>query len=212
MHASIVKIDRLNCLVVDAAANEQSPVLLFLHGRGEASPWLNELPLVCAHLTPPFQAILGRLQGVTVVAPQAPHKKDEKPEWDWSGHLPALHAFLADQFPGRKILASGFSRGGLGVLKLIQRHPGLVTHWAIVDPQPGEEVLPSQAPDGWLSYGRDPKYPQLREFSERLKQGMKPENVRATELGHGELALATYSGDGLGGQGNIYTFLGLPFE
>ena len=49
-----------------------APVLLFLHGKGEAGVSENEVPKVLLHLSPPFQAIQGHLRNVTVVAPLAP--------------------------------------------------------------------------------------------------------------------------------------------
>jgi hypothetical protein len=46
------------------------PILLFLHGKGEAGSTLGALPLVCIYETPPFQALLGRLPGTVIVAPR----------------------------------------------------------------------------------------------------------------------------------------------
>ena len=56
------EIGQLSALVVGADLEDgTAPVLLFLHGKGEAGSSLSALPLVCVHQTPPFQAILGRL-------------------------------------------------------------------------------------------------------------------------------------------------------
>jgi hypothetical protein len=50
----------LPALVVEPESHQASaPILLFLHGRGEAGSSLNELPMVCVHQTPPFRAGLG---------------------------------------------------------------------------------------------------------------------------------------------------------
>ena len=128
-----------------------TPILLYLHGRGEASRYENELPLVCNHLSPPFQAILGRLSDVVVVAPQAPH--DPEDGWNWRTYVTDLGLFLQDRFRQRKILATGFSRGGLGVLQLRCEFPDLITKWAIVDPQRATDgaeetrLLPVSSPD-----------------------------------------------------------------
>ena len=65
-------VSQLSALVVEPDLDQDSPVLLFLHGKGEAGSSLGALPLVCFHQTPPFQAILGRLPGTLVIAPQAP--------------------------------------------------------------------------------------------------------------------------------------------
>jgi hypothetical protein len=68
---------KLRSLIVESSADDKSPVLLFLHGKGEASPYLNELPKVAFHLSPPFRAAMGFLRNVIVVAPQAPRAPDE---------------------------------------------------------------------------------------------------------------------------------------
>ena len=69
----MVRIDNvagLPALVIEPETTEaQSPVLLFLHGQGEAGSSANEIPKVCIHQTAPFQAILGRLPGTVVIAP-----------------------------------------------------------------------------------------------------------------------------------------------
>ncbi len=110
-----------------------SDVLLFLHGKGEAGTVPNDLPLVCVHQTPPFQALLGRLPRILVIAPQAKASSDA---WNWREHLNDIANFLKNNFRGRRIVATGFSRGGLGVLQTVSRFPGLVKAWAVVDPQP----------------------------------------------------------------------------
>ncbi len=64
------EIGQLSALVVGAdLEDDTAPVLLFLHGKGEAGSSLSALPLVCFHQTPPFQAILGCLPGTLVLAP-----------------------------------------------------------------------------------------------------------------------------------------------
>ena len=53
------EVGQLSALVVGAdLEDDTAPVLLFLHGKGEAGSSLSALPLVCVHQTPPFQAIL----------------------------------------------------------------------------------------------------------------------------------------------------------
>jgi len=209
MKVRIDKHQQLHILVVEPPDDGQdNPVLLFLHGMGEARESINA-PLVMVHHTPPFQAILGRLQDVVVVAPQAPHAPDSG--WNWSTHVEALCQYLADHFGERPILATGFSRGGLGVLQLLQACPQLISKWAVVDPQPGSGVLPQGVPDpdGWLTYG--PQIPVIQDFSEHLARRLESRNVRPTSYNHAELALKTYEGDRLGGTESIYDFLGLKY-
>ena len=118
MNVRIDKHNQLNWLVVEPQDdNKTGPILLYLHGRGAASVDLNKILRVLANDSPPFQAIMGRLADVTVVAPQAPY--DYNPEkkqtaWDWNAYLNDIHAYLLERFPNRKILGTGFSRGGLG--------------------------------------------------------------------------------------------------
>ena len=209
-----VRIDhhgRINVLIAepDRLGND-TPVLLFLHGRGEAGETVNRLPLVMVHHTPPFQAVLGRLDDVIVVAPQAPH--DPESDWQWAPHRKALGDYLATRFGQRKVVATGFSRGGLGVLAMRQMSPRPFAKWAVVDPQAGSDnVLPESPPDsdGWLAYG--PQFAPIKTFSQRLAKGLEPANVRATRLKHIELALKAFGGERLGGAQNLYEFLGLRY-
>ncbi|HEX6386455.1 MAG TPA: alpha/beta hydrolase [Anaerolineae bacterium] len=210
MKVRIDKSEGLNVLIVEPQVDDEGhPVLLFLHGMGEAGESINGVPLVMVHHTPPFQAILGRLRDVTVVAPQAPHAPDSG--WNWSTHVEALCRYLAARFSERPILATGFSRGALGVLQLLQTCPQLISRWAVVDPQPGSDVWPYRVPDpdGWLTYG--PQIAMIQAFSEQLAQRLESKNVRPTNYNHAELALKAYEGDRLGGAENIYDFLGLKY-
>ena len=201
-------------LVEPETSAPKAPVLLFLHGKGEASPFLNELPKVCFHLSPPFQAIVGRLRNVIVVAPQAPRSPNDG--WSWDSYTESLGAFLGWRFRDHLMLATGFSRGGLGVLQLIRDFPGLVARWAIVDPQrPRDEAeeqgIVPQSPclEGWLRYGGE--IPKNKAFAERLSARLDPESSQWIARRHAELALAAYSGDRLQGPRNLYEFLGVPY-
>ena len=211
MNVTIDRHQRIHVLIVEPdriASN--TPVLLFLHGRGEAGETVHRLPSVMVHHTPPFQAILGRLHGVIVVAPQAPH--DPESNWQWAPHRKALANYLASRFGERKVVAAGFSRGGLGVLAMRQMSPRPFEKWAVVDPQAGsDDVLPEARPDpdGWLAYG--PQFAPIKAFSQRLAQALEPGNVRATRLKHIEVALNAFGGDRLGGAQNLYEFLGLGY-
>jgi pimeloyl-ACP methyl ester carboxylesterase len=196
-------------------ADKNTPVLLFLHGRGEASPYLNEIAKVCFHLAPPLQATLGRLRGVSVVAPQVMARPED--DWNWRDHTKDLGAFLTARFGDRTLLATGFSRGGLGVLQLSRDHPDRVKKWAIIDPQraiDGDEekrLLPKAGcKDGWLRYGEG--IPSSKPFGDGISQRLDPQNTRFKKgVGHAELALAAYTGDRLEGSKNLYEFLGLQF-
>jgi len=211
MNVRIDTRERISVLVVEPdVVGKDTPVLLFLHGKGEAGKTVNRLPLVLVHHTPPFQAILGRLQDVIVAAPQAPH--DPESSWNWSPHRRALSDYLAARFGGRRIVGAGFSRGGLGVLQMLQMSPRPFAKWAVVDPQAADDdMLPETRPDpdGWLAYG--PQFAPIAAFSQRLATALEPRNVRATDCKHAQIALKAFGGDRLGGGENIYEFLGLKY-
>ncbi len=190
----------IHVLVTEALeTTTQSPVLLFLHGKGEFGPHPDALPLVLRNQSPAFQAIQERLRNVTIVSPQFPSPSDD---WNWRSHVRWLIP-LIDQFRGRRIVATGFSRGGLGVLQLLDASPASISRWAIVDPQranPDEElkVLP-RAPNaaGWLRFGNG--IDTNTAFATKLGERLEPRHSAFVNLAHGELAIAAYSGDKLHG-------------
>ena len=222
----MVRIDNvagLPALVIEPETTQaQSPVLLFLHGQGEAGSSANEIPKVCIHQTAPFQAILGRLPGTVVIAPQAPPLPNEN-DWNWADHVMSLAGFLGkDRFAGRRLVATGFSRGGLGVLQLVSAFPSLVSAWAVVDPQPARDdeeasaILNSPAigARGWVRYGvYGTQNEARRKFSSDLAAKIPHEHYAVTELSHPEMALAAYGGWALSdSRNNLYEFLNLEFR
>lgn len=218
MKASIEQIKPpMRVLITEPADRaDDVPILLYLHGKGEASQYENELPRICNHLSPPFQAMLGRLTDVIVVAPQAPHHPED--DWNWRGYTADLCRFLTARFGQKRILATGFSRGGLGVLQLLQECQNLISKWAIVDPQRAADdaeenrLLPEPHPDarGWLRYGEG--IPKNKPFSDRLKNHLLKGNAEFVGLGHGDLALAAYKGERLDGAQSLYEFLDLKYK
>jgi pimeloyl-ACP methyl ester carboxylesterase len=217
-------VSELHALVIEPDSVETtSSILLFLHGKGEAGSSLGSLPLVCIHQTPPFQALLGHLPETLVVAPQAPPIPNID-DWNWREYVRALAAFLADRYVKKRVVATGFSRGGLGILQLVSAYPGLVQAWAVVDPQPARDqaetnvVLPSPSTteQGWLRYGffRD-RNEAWKTFSSLLLDRLPDRNRDTAELPHAEMAVQAYRGSSLSadsGKKNLYEFLGLKFE
>lgn len=189
----------MNALVIEArGATDDSPVVLFLHGRGESCASIAGLPLVLRHMSPGFQAIQERLLNATIVSPQAPRNDTE---WNWSEYVQDLGNYVQDRFAPRRVVGVGFSRGGLGILQLERVHPGLIDKWAIVDPQraaPDEEaMLLARGPraDGWLRFGNH--LSQNTPFALRLSQRLRPENAAFVDMTHGNVALAAFSGERL---------------
>lgn len=213
----------LPALIIEPdATHSAKPVLLFLHGKGEAGSSANEIPMVCLHQTPPFQAMLGRLPGAIVIAPQAPPLPN-KDDWNWAEHLKGIAELLrSGRFSGCRLVATGFSRGGLGVLQLIAAFPSLISSWAVIDPQPARNeqeeraILSSPAVGdrGWVRYGiYRTRNAAWQRFSSDLAEKIPHENYDSTDLSHSEMALNAYSGSALSTNGNnLYEFLSLDFR
>jgi pimeloyl-ACP methyl ester carboxylesterase len=217
------EVSELPALEVRPDSDPDVPVLLFLHGMGEAGSSISELPKVCIHQTPPFQAILGRLPGTVVIAPQAPPVPNID-NWNWREYVNDLANFLAKRYAKRRIVATGFSRGGLGVLQLVSTYPELVQAWAIVDPQPARDQAETSAifrspavnANGWVRYGIFRNRDSAWKASSSLLFDQLPEGTcDAVDLSHVEMAVQAYHGNPLSGDGrkkNLYDHLRLKFE
>jgi pimeloyl-ACP methyl ester carboxylesterase len=180
-----------------------APVLLFLHGMREAGSSPSEVPKVCVHQSPPWRALMGRIPDALVIAPQAPSVPNEE-TWNWRDHATSIGGFLKETFEGRRLVATGFSRGGLGVLQVLAAYPDLFERWAIVDPQPPHEQEAA-------AYRQ--RSTQWTAFAQALEATVPEPNRDVTSLGHGEVALSAYAGDRLSRapKQNLYEFLGLQF-
>jgi pimeloyl-ACP methyl ester carboxylesterase len=214
----------LPALVIEPESDQATDsILLFLHGKGEAGSTPGALPLVCVHETPPFQALLGRLPETLVVSPQAPPVPTID-DWNWREYVKTLAEFLADRYAKQRVVATGFSRGGLGVLQLVSAYPDLVQAWAVIDPQPArnqaetDAILqnPGLTERGWVRYGffrdRDDAW---KTFSSLLIDRLPEKNRDTAELPHAEMAVQAYRGSPLSMETekkNLYEFLGLKFE
>jgi pimeloyl-ACP methyl ester carboxylesterase len=216
-------VSDLHALVIEPdSVRADSSILLFLHGKGEAGSSLGSLPLVCIHQTAPFQALLGHLPETLVVAPQAPPIPTID-DWNWREYVKPLAEFLTDRYAKKRVVATGFSRGGLGVLQLVSAYPDLVEAWAAVDPQPARDQKETNAilsnpavfEQGWVRYGsfRD-RNDAWKTFSSLLLARLPDQNRDTAELPHSEMAVQAYRGSSLSadtGKKNLYDFLGLRF-
>jgi pimeloyl-ACP methyl ester carboxylesterase len=208
-------------IVAPEASDDTTTVLLFLHGMKEAGASPNELPKVCVHQSPPWQAIAGRIPDTIVVAPQAPAVPDEQ-TWNWRDHVTTLSAWIRGNFSGGRVLATGFSRGGLGVLQLLAIDPELIERWSVIDPQPprdqheNETILAAVArKPGWVRYGAyRSRSPGWTRFADALAAIVPDRDHDTTTHDHGEMALRAYAGDRLSSadKPTLYEFLGLRFS
>ena len=157
-----------------------------------------------------------------MIAPQAPPIPTID-DWNWREYVKALAEFLADRYAKQRVVATGFSRGGLGVLQLVSAYRDLAQAWAVVDPQPARDpaetntVLPGPAVTerGWLRYGLfRHRNDAWKTFSSLLFDRLPEENRDTAELQHVDMAVRTYLGSSLSagiGKKNLYDFLGLKF-
>jgi hypothetical protein len=95
---------------------------------------------------------------------------------------------------------------------------GLVSKWAIVDPQRAvdkdeqDKILEKgMTTPGWLRFGH--AIPQNTDFAKLIaeKIGVK-HAVDLGKVGHGELGKRALNGDRLNGEQNLYEFLGITFK
>ncbi len=222
---------KMKALIIEPSdKTTETPVLLFLHGRGEASE--NDISQIDNHESPSVQVRKGYLQNVILVAPQCPENPKPNKDWNWKVYLKDISSYLEKNFSQSKVFAVGFSRGGLGVLQLLQQSPNLISKWAIIDPQcldhhqlclkeenatekriREEELFKSINSCGWLRYGK--QYSGIKAFSERLSDCRKDvlgKNSHYYDLEHTPLAKAAFNGCKLGGSENLYDFLGLTYK
>ena len=219
MKTAVIEIPatrNLRTLIVDTSDDAPGPVLLYLHSRGEASQSSGELPKIAFHMSPVYMALSGAVTGVTVIAPQAPHEPDDG--WNWRDYVGAIGDHIKEKYADRNVLATGFSRGGLGVLQLMDAHPGLVDRWAIVDPQRAADdaehdaLMPAanDAANGWLRFGD--AIQENTPLSRNVAENLPEDNTRFVDLDHTAIAVAAFTGDRLDGPQHFYEFLGVDFD
>jgi hypothetical protein len=101
------------------------------------------------------------------------------------------------------------------VLQLNAAAPGLISKWAIVDPQRAdpeeEERLVPKGPNaaGWLRHGK--AIEANTPFAEKVRKQLHPHHGVFADFKHGELATKAFGGDKLGGAQHIYEYLQVSF-
>jgi hypothetical protein len=66
--------------------------------------------------------LIGRLPETLVIAPQAP-PTPSLDGWNWREYVKALAEFLVARYAKQRVVATGFNRGGLDVLRLVSAYP-----------------------------------------------------------------------------------------
>jgi pimeloyl-ACP methyl ester carboxylesterase len=195
----------LRTLVVEPPGATQ--VLLFLHGKLEASD--HDLELVCKHGSPPHQARAGHYPRTIVLAPQAPPRPNID-QWNWGNHVDELACAL-EPYRGR-LVGTGFSRGGRGIMQLVAHAPGLLSRWAAVDPASVSAEVMKKLDDtnafdhGWAAFGTyEPDrvaHPDAHRMWMQgradLKQRLPAARFVETRLDHVSLSAAAYGDPKLG--------------
>jgi predicted esterase len=160
-------------LYLPMGAQPPWPVLLFLHGIGEATwnfsnnRWIYQpINAVKAHGSPPElcatrnAGVQALLDSFIVVSPQYPYfpNQNQRPSgqrnWQWSSQVNAINEILdivINEFGGNRdrIYATGFSRGGSGALGISQRCP--ISKLVLVDSESFPLALPPIPT--WVHYG-----------------------------------------------------------
>jgi predicted esterase len=123
-------------VLVHAPDDGQHPLLLYLHGIGEAhdqsARGKEDKPLDAVAVRSPLEQAdaLGRF---VIVAPQMAKRGDWQPHLDQLEKLVAeVRHRLGDRVSPTAVLA-GFSKGGTGVLDLMARGKLCVSRWCAVD-------------------------------------------------------------------------------
>ena len=140
-------------------------------------------------------------------------------------HVMSLAGFLGkDRFAGRRLVATGFSRGGLGVLQLVSAFPSS-SGVGLGRCRPATRAgMTRRRPRFQQPGNRRWRLGQircLRNAKTRHGENSVPiwprkiphENYAVTELSHPEMALAAYGGSALSdSRNNLYEFLNLEFR
>lgn len=129
-----MECNSLQCLVSippSQRPEEGWPILIFLHGRGEAAP-LDLRVAMTRH--GPLRSSSGSAatERFVVIAPQLPQPGGDV--WNqFAGQVQAIARKAADKYQGNpsQVYLTGFSYGGNGVLDIGAGHPGV---WAALWP------------------------------------------------------------------------------
>ncbi len=150
----------------DAKTNHNFPILLFLHGGGEAGA--ADLEALKSG-GPPKLIAEGKQFPFLILAPQNPHKKKW---WNTSALMELLDTIVAEnRVDKNRIYITGLSRGGGAVWELAAQYPNKFAAMAVVcgmTPKPYASWINRKLPI-WVFHGENDKSIPISESEEMVK-------------------------------------------
>lgn len=135
----------------EARKTHQFPLLLFLHGGGEAGGRLEDLQIS----GPPKMIVDGKEFPFLILAPQHPHKRKF---WNTDVVMQLLDTVVANnRVDPQRIYLTGLSRGGSAAWEMAVQYPGVFAAMAVVcgmTPLPYASWIDKNMPI-WVFHGED---------------------------------------------------------
>ena len=131
--------------------DHQFPLLLFLHGGGEAGGRLEDLQIS----GPPKMIVDGKEFPFLILAPQHPYKRKF---WNTEAVMQLLDTVVANnRVDSRRIYLTGLSRGGSAAWNMVVQYPRVFAALAVVcgmTPVPYASWIDKELPI-WVFHGED---------------------------------------------------------
>lgn len=135
----------------DTKEEEDFPLLLFLHGGGEAGGSLEDLQIN----GPPKLIVEGKEFPFLILAPQLPYKRKF---WNTSALIQLLDTIVAgNRVDSKRIYLTGLSRGGTAAWELAVQYPDIFAAMAVVcgmTPLPYASWIDKEMPI-WVFHGEE---------------------------------------------------------
>lgn len=170
--------------------SEEFPLLLFLHGGGEAGGRLENLQSG----GPPKMIVQGKQFPFLILAPQHPHKKML---WNTRAVMQLLEHVISDhRIDQKRIYLSGLSRGGAAAWEMVVQYPNTFAALAVVcgmSPLPYASWINIDMPI-WVFHGAEDRVIPLSESEAMVdklrKLGYDVKFTKYPDVGHNAWDLA----------------------
>ena len=180
----------------EAEEEKEFPILLFLHGGGDAGSTLDKIK----SSGPPKLIADGQQFPFLILAPQNPHKKQW---WNTRAVMQLLDSVMkTNRVDKKRIYLTGLSRGGAAAWELAVQYPNKIAAMAVVcgmTPLPYAAWIDKKMPI-WVFHGEEDKSIPISE-SETMVAKLK-------EMGY-DVQFTRYKGVGHNAWGRAYTTPGL---